>query len=129
MPASKLRSRISAVGITIKTRVRSWRTSCANTETRSPRSPKTWETAWKTSLDLVSIIIVAYNNWPELENAIQSALCQSYSPREVIVVDNSSSDETPAEVEKLFGSRVRYVRQANRGDAGAYNAGFQQARG
>jgi glycosyltransferase involved in cell wall biosynthesis len=79
--------------------------------------------------DLVSIAIVAYNNWPDLELAIQSALCQSYRPIEVIVVDNSSTDATPQEVPKRFGDRVRYSRQPNSGDAGGYNAGMRLARG
>jgi len=77
---------------------------------------------------LVSIIVCAYNNWPDVEITIVSALQQSFHPLEVIVVDNSSSDATPEEVPKRFGS-VRYVRQANRECAGAYNAGFDVASG
>ena len=78
---------------------------------------------------LVSIVIVAHNNWPGLETTLQSALCQSYRPLEVLVIDNSSTDATPREVERLFSGRVRYLRQANVGDAGAYNAGLREARG
>lgn len=78
---------------------------------------------------LVSVVIVGHNNWPDLEMAIQSALHQSYRPVEVIVVDNGSSDATPIEVPKLFGSAVRYLRQVNRGAASGYNAGVQQSRG
>ena len=79
--------------------------------------------------ELVSIVIVAYNNWPELDLAIQSALCQSYHPIEVIVVDNSSTDETPSEVGKRFAGRVSYIKQPNTGDAGAYNTGIRLAQG
>jgi hypothetical protein len=79
--------------------------------------------------DLVTIVVVAWNNWPELELTIRSALHQSYEPLEVIVIDNSSTDQTPAEVERIFGDRIRYVRQANVGDAGAYNRGVREARG
>jgi GT2 family glycosyltransferase len=79
--------------------------------------------------ELVSIVIVAYQNWPDLELAIQSALCQSYRPVEVIVVDNSSTDATPQEVPRRFGDRLRYLRQDNRGDSGGYNAGMAVARG
>jgi glycosyltransferase involved in cell wall biosynthesis len=79
--------------------------------------------------ELVSVVIVGYNNWPDLEMAIQSALCQSYTPAEVIVIDNSSTDATPEEVPKRFGGRIRYVRQPNRGDSGAYNTGMALARG
>lgn len=78
---------------------------------------------------LVTIAIVAYNNWPDLEIAIQSALRQTYPVIEVIVIDNSSTDETPVEVPKRFGNRVRYVRQPNVFDRGAYNTGIRLATG
>jgi glycosyltransferase involved in cell wall biosynthesis len=78
---------------------------------------------------LVSVVVSAYNNWPDLEMAIESALQQSYQPIEVIVVDNSSTDETMTEVPQRFGNRVRYVRQPNRECAGAHNAGFALASG
>lgn len=78
---------------------------------------------------LVSTIVVAYNNWPDVELAIQSALCQSYRSTEVIVVDNSSQDETAVEVPKRFAGKIVYIRQPNLGDAGAYNTGLKHARG
>jgi glycosyltransferase involved in cell wall biosynthesis len=78
---------------------------------------------------LVSVVICAYNNWPDVEMTIASALNQSYRSLEVIVVDNSSTDATPEAVPKHFGTRVRYIRQPNRDCAGAYNTGFAAARG
>ena len=78
---------------------------------------------------LVSVIIVAYDNWPDLALAVESALCQSHQPVEVIVVDNASSDDTPQELPRRFGARIRSLRQANKGDAGAYNAGARLAQG
>jgi glycosyltransferase involved in cell wall biosynthesis len=78
---------------------------------------------------MVSVVICAWNNWPDLEMTIASALHQSRQPLEVIVVDNSSTDATPGEVMRRFGSRVRYVRQPNLGCAGAYNTGFSMASG
>jgi glycosyltransferase involved in cell wall biosynthesis len=82
-----------------------------------------------TTPGLVSIVIVSYNNWPDIELAIESALHQSYESVEVIVVDNSSSDATDAEVPQRFGDAIRYLRQPNRGDSGAYNSGMQAANG
>ena len=79
--------------------------------------------------ELVSVVVCAYNNWPDLELAIQSALCQSHQPVEVIVVDNFSTDATVVEVPARFGTRVRYIRQPNTGDGGAYNTGLAAARG
>ncbi len=78
---------------------------------------------------LVSIVVVAYNNWPDLELAIQSALHQSYRPIEIVVVDNSSTDETSQEVPRRFGDRVRYIRQPNLKDSGAYNRGIRETSG
>ncbi len=60
---------------------------------------------------------------------IASALQQSYRSVEVIVVDNSSTDATPEEVPKPFGTMVQYIRQPNSDCAGAYNAGCAVARG
>src|SRR5579862_4238297 len=78
---------------------------------------------------LASVVICAWNNWPDLDMAIQSALNQSYRPVEVIVVDNSSTDATFPEVRRRFGRFIQYICQPNKDTAGAYNAGFELARG
>jgi glycosyltransferase involved in cell wall biosynthesis len=77
----------------------------------------------------VSVVICAWNNWPDLEMTIESALGQSYESIEVIVVDNASTDGTKTEVQRRFSDNVRYIRQENCGDSGAYNTGFSVARG
>jgi glycosyltransferase involved in cell wall biosynthesis len=79
--------------------------------------------------DLVSIIIVTHNNWPDLELAIQSALNQSYRQIEVLVVDNSSTDATAQEVPRLFGDQLRYIRQPNVSEGGGRNTGSRLAAG
>lgn len=78
---------------------------------------------------LVSIVIVAHDNWPELELAIESSLNQSYTPIEVILIDNESSDATAFEVAKRYGGRLTYVRQKNSFDSGGYNRGITEAKG
>jgi glycosyltransferase involved in cell wall biosynthesis len=78
---------------------------------------------------LVSIVVVAHDNWPDLEVAIESALNQSYEPVEVLVIDNDSSDATAAEVPARFGDRVTYRRRSNRFEGGGRNTGFAMARG
>lgn len=78
---------------------------------------------------LVSIVIVAHNNWPDLELAIESALNQSHRNTEVLVIDNGSTDETPSEVERLYSSRVYYIRQPNLHGSGGYNRGIAESRG
>ncbi|MEO8192467.1 MAG: glycosyltransferase [Gemmatimonadales bacterium] len=82
-----------------------------------------------TSEPLVSVVIVAHDNWPDLELAVESALCQSWKRLEVIVVDNDSADATPAEIASRYGARVRYVRQANKLDGGGYNRGIAESNG
>lgn len=79
---------------------------------------------------LFSVVIPTYNCAAYLRQSIESALWQSIAPekREVIVVDDGSTDETPQLVAR-FGSAVRYIRQENRGVSHARNAGIALARG
>lgn len=80
-------------------------------------------------MTLVSVAIVTHNNWPDVELAIESALCQSWREIEVIVVDNDSSDGTREFVQRQFHDRVRYVRQRNTLDGGGYNRGISESAG
>jgi glycosyltransferase involved in cell wall biosynthesis len=74
----------------------------------------------------VSIIIPAYNYARYLPGAIDSALAQTHPHKEVIVVDDGSTDDTP-EVIAHYGERVRGIRQANAGLSAARNTGIQAA--
>jgi glycosyltransferase involved in cell wall biosynthesis len=79
----------------------------------------------------VSVIMPAYNVEPYIGDAIRSALAQTYSDFELIVVDDGSKDGT-AEVVKALArqdSRIQLVQQANRGLAGARNSALRAARG
>jgi len=62
----------------------------------------------------VSILIPCYNAGPWVAQAIQSALDQTYHYKEVIVVDDGSSDNS-LEVVRSFGNRIRYETGPNRG--------------
>lgn len=79
-------------------------------------------------MSLVSVVIPCYNAARFLPGAIESALAQTHRDREIIVVDDGSSDETPA-VARAYGDRVAYHRQDNRGAAAARNRGMELARG
>ena len=81
-----------------------------------------------TDQPLFSVIIPVYNGAATVGRAVESVLGQSWARREVIVVDDGSSDETP-QVVKRFGDAVRYLRQDNAGVSAARNAGAQQANG
>ena len=58
---------------------------------------------------MVSIIITLYNKQNTIDRAIQSALKQSYSNCEVIVVDDSSTDKSP-EICAKYGDKIRVIR-------------------
>jgi len=76
----------------------------------------------------VSVITRTYNRAGYLRGAIESVLAQGFPSLEAIVVDDGSTDDTPA-VAASFGERIRYLRQENRGRAGAWNTGVAAARG
>jgi glycosyltransferase involved in cell wall biosynthesis len=77
---------------------------------------------------LVSVIIPTYNTARFVVQAVQSALAQTYSPIEVIVVDDGSTDDTRKQLEAFHG-RVRYVYQSNGGVGKARNRAIREARG
>ena len=77
---------------------------------------------------LVSIIITNYNYGRYLRAAIDSALAQTYSPVEVIVVDDGSTDES-REVIESYEKRIAPIIKANGGHGSALNAGFAASRG
>ncbi len=76
----------------------------------------------------VSVVIPTYNRARYLVEAIESVLTQTLADREVIVVDDGSTDDTPAVIAPYL-DRVRFLRQENRGLAAARNAGIREARG
>lgn len=76
----------------------------------------------------VSIVIPCYNSAPWIADAIQSALSQTYSPLEVIVVDDGSTDSSP-EVIKSFDGRIIFLCVGHGGAARARNIGCQIAKG
>jgi len=76
---------------------------------------------------LVSIVIPAYNACQFLPESLESVFKQEYRPIEVIVVDDGSTDGTY----ELLRSRddLRLIRQENKGEAAARNAGITLAQG
>ena len=75
-----------------------------------------------------SVIIPNYNNASTLARAIESVLTQDYPAREIIIIDDGSTDAS-AEVAAAFGNQVRYVRQPNAGVSAARNNGARLASG
>jgi glycosyltransferase involved in cell wall biosynthesis len=77
---------------------------------------------------LATVIINNYNYGRFLEAAIESALNQTYTNTEVVVVDDGSTDDS-RQIVAAYGSRVRAVFKANGGQASAFNAGFAASSG
>src|SRR5919197_3828903 len=80
----------------------------------------------------VSVVLPTYNRAAHLRRTLASVLGQRTTARryEVIVVDNNSTDDTRAEVERASagGADVRYVLERNQGVSYARNAGIAVAR-
>ena len=78
---------------------------------------------------LVSIIIPCHNAGPWVAAALDSALAQTWRRCETLLVDDGSTDESPAIVRTYEPRGVRVLRQPQRGSAAARNAGLSEARG
>jgi len=81
---------------------------------------------------LVSTIIPVYNRPTQLREAVQSVLGQDYHPLEVVIVDDGSSDDTPAVVQSLAQANpdvVKVATQANAGPGAARERGRLMAQG
>jgi glycosyltransferase involved in cell wall biosynthesis len=77
---------------------------------------------------LASVIVNNYNYGRFVQEAIDSALDQSYPLTEVIVVDDGSTDQS-REIIARYGDRIIPVFKENGGQASAFNAGFRASRG
>lgn len=78
----------------------------------------------------VSIVIPAYNASNYLAQAIDSALSQTYSNLEIIVVNDGSKDNgATAAVAEAYGEKIRYFEKENGGSSSALNYGIQNMTG
>ncbi len=79
---------------------------------------------------LVSVIVVNYDRAEFLRQALRSLLDQTYSPIEILVVDNNSSDHSQAVVQSFPEDPIRLmVQDYNLGFAGGNNVAIRQAKG
>ena len=77
---------------------------------------------------LVSIIVLNHNYGRFLPEAIESALGQTYADREVIVIDDGSTDDS-VEVAARYGDAVRLITQPNQGLERTCNRAVREANG
>ena len=78
---------------------------------------------------LVSILIPAYNAEAWISDSLRSAIAQTWERKEIIVVDDGSTDRTLAVARQFESDQLRVVRQGNQGAAAARNKAFSLSRG
>jgi glycosyltransferase involved in cell wall biosynthesis len=77
----------------------------------------------------VSVIIPAYNAARWIDVTLQSALAQTWRNKEIILVDDGSTDETVAVAKRLKSPALKIIQQENRGPGAARNRAFQESQG
>lgn len=76
----------------------------------------------------VSVVIPAYNAAAFITHAVDSVLAQTYLHREILIVNDGSTDDT-ARVLEAYGEALRVIHQPNGGLSNARNRGIREARG
>ncbi len=109
-----------------------WEVGCKSglQEYNSSNAPKNIEGIDRMK-ELVSVIVPIYNAETCIENCIEHLLKQSYVDIEIILVDDGSSDNTGIICKKYEKqeSRIRYIKQDNKGQGGARNTGLELSSG
>ena len=77
----------------------------------------------KAPLEMISVIVPAFNEERSLGQCLGSLLDQNYEDYEVIVVDDGSTDKTLEIARSYEGTKVKVIHQENEGKAGALNTG------
>lgn len=79
--------------------------------------------------DLVSILIPCYNARKWLKETVESALSQTWSDKEIIIVDDGSTDNSLHIARQYESKIVKVISQDNKGAAAARNKAFAYAQG
>lgn len=77
----------------------------------------------------VSVVLPVYNRRRYVGEAIESVLCQTRPPHELIVVDDGSTDDSVAVIERQAWPGLRLLRRANGGIGAARNTGLRAVTG
>ncbi|HEU0209681.1 MAG TPA: glycosyltransferase family 2 protein [Candidatus Udaeobacter sp.] len=78
---------------------------------------------------LVSILIPAFNSERWVGEAIESALSQTWKAKEIVIVDDGSTDQTLSVARKFASTSVSVVTQPNEGAASARNKAYSLSQG
>ena len=82
---------------------------------------------YKCAIEDISVVIPAFNRRNLLKRAIHSVIKQTIEPREIIVIDNGSTDQTYQMVSSLFPD-INYVTEKKRGVSAARNKGIIESK-
>ncbi len=80
---------------------------------------------------LISIIMPVYNNETYFPMAVESILMQGYPDFELIIIDDGSTDGTPAIADEMAkrDGRIRVIHQENQWIYASFNRGIEEAKG
>ncbi|MBD0302049.1 MAG: glycosyltransferase family 2 protein [Tolypothrix sp. T3-bin4] len=77
----------------------------------------------------VSVIIPVYKAEKYIASTLQSALDQTYKNIEILIIDDGSPDRSIEICQQFTDTRIKFIRQKNRGLPGARNTGIRHAKG
>ena len=78
---------------------------------------------------LVSILVPAFNAQEWIADTLHSAIAQTWENKEIIIVNDGSTDQTVAIARKFESESVRIITQKKQGAAAARNKAFSLSRG
>ena len=78
---------------------------------------------------LISIIIPVFNSEKYIEQTIKSAIDQTWANKEIIIIDDGSTDNSLAIAKKFKNDRIKIITQQNKGASAARNKGIAGAKG
>jgi len=104
-----------------------WETAHSNRPSVRPKVRVAAKSANESSL--VSILIPAFNAQEWIADTLRSAITQTWERKEIIVVDDGSTDQTLAIAQQFESDSVRIVSERNKGAASARNTAFSLCHG
>lgn len=77
----------------------------------------------------ISVVIPLYNKEKSVASTLRTVLNQTFTDYEIVIVNDGSTDNSVAEVEKIYDARIRLINQQNAGVSAARNRGIEEANG
>lgn len=77
---------------------------------------------------MISVIIPLYNKEKQIAHTLQTVLNQTLQDFEIVIVNDGSTDNSVAEVEKFNDHRIRLIHQTNAGVSAARNRGIEESK-